>query len=83
MRQMTIDYPEALPDVLQETPEQFEREARIAMAVKLFEMKRISSGSAAELAGMKRVPFLLLLHQYGVPMIDISEEELLSDIENA
>jgi len=83
MRQMTIDYPEALPDVLQETPEQFEREARIAMAVKLFEMKRISSGSAAELAGMKRVPFLLLLHQYGVPMIDLSEEELLSDIENA
>jgi predicted HTH domain antitoxin len=80
---MTIEYPDALPDVLQETPEQFEREARTAMAVKLFELKRISSGNAAELAGMDRVAFLLSLHQYGVSMIDYSKEELLSDIEHA
>ncbi len=48
-RKLTILYPDSLPDVLQESVDQFEEEARMAMAVKLFEMKRISSGVAAQL----------------------------------
>ena len=67
---LVIDYPPLLPDVLQQTREEFEREAKMAMAVKLFEMKRLSSGLAAKLAGMERVSFLLDLHRYGVAMID-------------
>ena len=54
----------------------------MAMAVKLFEMKRLSSGMAAELVGMDRVPFLLSLSNYGVPMIDLDEEELQSDADH-
>lgn len=53
------------------------------MAVKLFERKRISSGIAAQLVGSDRVSFLLNLHRYGVEIIDLTEEELLSDLENA
>lgn len=82
-RQLTIEYPDTLPDALQESTEQFEQEARMAMAVKLFEMKRLSSGMAAALIGMDRVSFLLQLPQYGVPMIDLDDEELRSDIANA
>jgi len=54
-----------------------------AMVVKLFEMKRISSGMAANLLGVDRVNFLLRLTDFGVAMIDLTEEELLSDFENA
>ena len=78
-----IKYPDTLPDVLQESVENFEREAKMAMAVKLFELKRISSGIAAEIAGMDRVSFLLELHKYGVSMINMEVEELSSDVENA
>ena len=81
--QLVIDYPKLLPDALQQTRGEFEQEARMAMAVKLFEMKRLSSGIAAKLAGMDRVTFLLSLHQYGVTMIDLEEDELLADLENA
>ena len=75
-----IPYPKTMPDALQETPEEFEQEAKLAMAVKLFEMKKLSSGMAASLAGMERTTFLLLLHRYNVAAIDISEEELMEDI---
>jgi predicted HTH domain antitoxin len=81
--QFNVEYPQNLPDLLQVTKQAFEDEARMAMAVKLFELKRLSSGMAAELAGCSRVAFLLGLHRFNVPMIDLEEEELLSDMQNA
>jgi predicted HTH domain antitoxin len=78
-----INYPETLPDLLCESPEEFEREAKMAMAAKLFELKRISSGMAAEMVGMDRVSFLFELHRYGVEMINMEPEELAFDLENA
>jgi predicted HTH domain antitoxin len=81
--QLVIDYPQLLPDALQQTRSDFEQEAKMAMAVKLFEMKRLSSGMAAKLAGVDRVTFLLSLHRYGVAMIDLDDEDLLADLHNA
>lgn len=81
--QIKIDYPEAIPDALQEIREEFESEAKMTMASKLYEMKRLSSGMAASLLGMDRVSFLLNLHHYGVPVIDLNAEELSMDLDNA
>jgi len=81
--QILIKYPVNLPDALHTTPAAFAAEAKMAMAVKLFELKRLSSGMAAQLAGVDRVTFLLNLHRYGVAMVDLDEDELLLDLENA
>jgi predicted HTH domain antitoxin len=81
--QLTIDYPENFPDAIGKTREQFELEAKWAMAIKLFELKQLSSGMAAALIGVDRVTFLLKLNDYGVPVINLDEEELLSDLNNA
>ncbi len=81
--QLNIQYPTNLPDVLQMTKQAFEDEAKMAMAVKLFELKRLSSGMAASLVGCSRTEFLLALHRFNVPMIDLEEEELLTDMQNA
>jgi len=80
---ITIPYPENMPDALHATPEEFEQEAKFAMAVKLFEMKKLSSGMAASLLNMERTAFLMLLHQYGVAAIDLTEQELQRDMSNA
>ena len=81
--QLLVDVPSNLPDAAQCTPQQFVYEAKLAMAIKLFEMKRLSSGMAALLIGMSRVQFLGELHRYRVPMIDLDENELGQDIANA
>lgn len=80
--QLVIDYPNLLPDAMQTTKTAFEQEARMAMAVKLFELRRLSSGLAAQLAGVDRMTFLLGLSQFGVAMIDLEEDELLADLDN-
>lgn len=81
--QILLDIPATLPDAVQRTPQEFAKEAKMAMALKLYELKRLSSGMAASLAGMGRVEFILELHRYGVPVIDLDAAELASDIANA
>ncbi len=83
LNQINIQYQSSLLDVIQQSRVEFEQEAKLAMAVKLFEMKKLSSGMAAQLIGMDRVSFLLNLHHFGVAMINLEEDELLADIENA
>lgn len=80
---LSIYYPEHFPDAVGKTQLEFEEEAKWAMAIKLFEQKRISSGMAAVLLGVERVTFLMRLQDYNVPMIDLTEDEILSDIANA
>ena len=80
---LKIPYSSKLPDLLHLSTEKFEQEATMAMAVKLFELKKISSGMAAALVGIDRVSFLLSLHGYGVDMISISPDEISVDLENA
>ena len=81
--QLLLDVPGNVPDAAQCTPQQFITEAKLAMAIKLFEMNRLSSGMAAAFIGMSRVEFLADLHRYGVPMIDLDQNELAQDVSNA
>jgi predicted HTH domain antitoxin len=71
--QILVEVPAHMPDAAQCSPQQFMQDAKLAMAVKLFEMKRLSSGMAASLIGMSRVQFLSELHRFNVPMIDLDQ----------
>jgi predicted HTH domain antitoxin len=81
--QIVVDVPKHYLDATQRAPEDFAQEAKLAMAAKLFEMKRLSSGMAAQLIGMDRLSFLAELPRLGVNMIDLDDDELASDVEHA
>lgn len=75
MRQITIEIPEKVLLAEKSDEAAFGREIRLLAAMKLYELGRLSSGRAAELAGIPRVEFLLLLGKYRVfPLLDELEE---------
>lgn len=65
-RQIIIEIPEKILLAERTDEVSFARELRTLAAVKLYELGRLSSGRAAELAGMTRVEFLLSLGRYKV-----------------
>ena len=79
MNTVTIELPvDGLPSPA-DMPDNFSDEARFLLASKLFEQGRISSGKAGKLAGMGRVEFLLAASRAGVPVVDLSGDELTAE----
>ena len=76
---LTIEYSNDILLSLKETPKEFEEEARYLLALKLYELGKISSGKAARLAGLSRVDFLLKLGRYKVSPFQADLDEILEE----
>jgi predicted HTH domain antitoxin len=74
MRTLTIELPEDLLLATGQSREEFVRDARFLLATKLFELGRLSSGKASELAGMNHVDFLIAVSRQGVAVTDLDED---------
>jgi predicted HTH domain antitoxin len=80
---LTIPYSEDLLLSMKRSPQEFESEARLLLAVKLYELDRISTGAAASLAGMSRVAFMFELARFGLSPLGQDPSELAEDLANA
>ena len=73
MSEITLTIPDEALVALKVKPDQLGAELRLAAAVKLYELGRISSGAAAKLAGVPRTLFLTKLADYGIDTFRLTE----------
>lgn len=83
MTQIMVQIPEATPVALGLNPERVGEALLLAAAVQWYESGKLSSGAAAELAGLPKPVFLERLKDFGVPSFRQSEEELHDEFANA
>ncbi|HRI65533.1 MAG TPA: UPF0175 family protein [Polyangium sp.] len=58
---------------------EMERELRLLLATKLFELKRVSIGQAADIAGLGKVAFMDELGRMGVAVINFDTDQLAGE----
>ncbi len=87
MKTLRMDYPDNFELAVHLTPAELAAQIRLMAALKMFELGKLSSGRAAELAGLTRVEFLEMCGRYRVPVFNYLPEaldtELRSDLEAA
>lgn len=85
--ELTIKYPSGFEDAVHMSKGEMEQHIRLMAALKMFELGKVSSGKAAELAGMSRVEFFEACGRYRVSVFNYPpeklEEEIKKDLESA
>ena len=80
MQTLKIPYSEEMLVATGSTPEQLEREFRLLLAVKLFEIGRLSLGKASEIAGLPKLRFMDDLGRLGVPIINLEADQIADEL---
>lgn len=83
MASIQLDLPDSVLLATGQSPDEFAREAKFLLALKLFEVGRLSSGRAAELCELPRVEFLFRAGKMKVPVADLDREELERELMDA
>jgi predicted HTH domain antitoxin len=83
MASIQLDLPDSVLLATGQSPDEFAREAKYLLALKLFEVGRLSSGRAAELCELPRVEFLFRAGRMRVPVADLDRLELERELMDA
>jgi predicted HTH domain antitoxin len=83
MTTVQFDVDSEILAIFQGSPDSLAKEVRMAAAAKLFELGELSSGTAAQLAGVSRVEFLATIGRYQVSPFTTDPDELELEVKNA
>jgi hypothetical protein len=81
MKTVAVKVSDAL--LLHASDEELARQSQFLLALKFFELGRLTSSQAAEMCGLNRVDFLVAASEAGTPVADLDSAELRREIEDA
>ena len=80
IQQLSIPYSDDLLISTGKSKEALEQELRFLLAVKLFELRRLSLGKAAQLSGMSKINFMDEMGRLGVAVINLDDDQIKDEL---
>jgi predicted HTH domain antitoxin len=80
---ITVQVPDMLLEDLATSPEELDREIRLAAALHLYSRGLVTQGKAAEIAGLSRWDLIEALGHAEFPACQVTSEELTDEVERA
>ena len=79
----TLQYPDEILGFLGQEADELEKEGRLLLALKYYENGQLSSGLAAQLAGVSRTECIYILGKHGLSSFGETPEDLEKSLGNA
>jgi predicted HTH domain antitoxin len=80
MHTLSLPYPDDLLITSGKSPQALEAELAFLLAVKLFELRRLSLGKAAALCSMNKPTFMYELGRLKIPVINLDDDQIADEL---
>jgi len=76
---ISIDFPSDILLTLNKNENELKQDIKLALAIRLFRLQKLTIGKAAQIAGLSRLDFETVLSENEVPISNLSIEEVMND----
>jgi predicted HTH domain antitoxin len=76
---ITVDFPSDILLSLNENEEELIKEIKLSLAIRLYRLQKLTIGKASQIAGMSRLDFETLLSDNGVPISNLTIDDVMKD----
>ena len=78
---ITIDLPSDILLTLNENEKELKQDILFSLAIRLYKLQKLTIGKASQIVGLSRFDFETLLFENGVPISNLTEDDVMKDIE--
>jgi predicted HTH domain antitoxin len=78
---ISIDFPADILLALNETESELKQRIKIALAIRLYKLQKLTIGKAAQISGLSRLQFETILSENEVPISNLTIDDVMNDVE--
>jgi len=78
---ITIDFPSDIFLALNETESEIKQRIKVLLAIRLYNLQKVTIGKAAQISGLTRLQFETLLSGNEIPISNLTFDDVIGDID--
>jgi predicted HTH domain antitoxin len=78
---ITVEFPSDILLTLNENENELKQNIKLSLAIRLYRLQKLTIGKAAQIAGLSRFDFETALSDNGVPISNLTIEDVINDIQ--